>query len=64
MNNLSSNCGLFDAKIRAYDKDLPVASMESVVTRNAENCHDKVLDRIQQLVEQQQRQSLILRNLR
>ena len=24
MNNLSSNCGLVDAKIRASDKDLPV----------------------------------------
>ena len=24
MNNLSSYCGLFDAKIRASDKDLPV----------------------------------------
>ena len=26
MNNLSSYCGLFDAKIRASDKDLPVHS--------------------------------------
>ena len=26
MNNLSSYCGLVDAKIRAYDKDLPVPS--------------------------------------
>ena len=25
MNNLPSYCGLVDAKIRAYDKDLPVA---------------------------------------
>ena len=24
MNNLSSYCGLVDAKIRAFDKDLPV----------------------------------------
>ena len=24
MNNLASYCGLVDAKIRAYDKDLPV----------------------------------------
>ena len=27
MNNLSSYCGLVDAKIRASDKDLPVASL-------------------------------------
>ena len=25
MNNLSSYCGLVDAKIRAFDKDLPVS---------------------------------------
>ena len=25
MNNLLSYCGLIDAKIRAYDKDLPVS---------------------------------------
>ena len=24
MNNLTSYCGLVDARIRAYDKDLPV----------------------------------------
>ena len=28
MNNLSSYCGLVDAKIRAYDKDLPVQFTE------------------------------------
>ena len=27
MNNMSSYCGLVDAKIRASDKDLPVAAM-------------------------------------
>ena len=27
MSNLSSYCGLVDAKIRASDKDLPVAAM-------------------------------------
>ena len=27
MNNLSSYCGLVDAKIRASDKDLPVRSL-------------------------------------
>ena len=29
MNNLSSYCGLVDAKIRASDKDLPVKKMSS-----------------------------------
>ena len=28
MNNLSSYCGLVDAKIRASDKDLPVQNMQ------------------------------------
>ena len=28
MNNLSSYCGLVDAKIRASDKDLPVQSLQ------------------------------------
>ena len=28
MNNLSSYCGLVDAKIRASDKDLPVSQKE------------------------------------
>ena len=27
MNNLSSYCGLVDAKIRASDKDLPVSKL-------------------------------------
>ena len=30
MNNLSSYCGLVDAKIRASDKDLPVSKIVSV----------------------------------
>ena len=30
MNNLSSYCGLVDAKVRASDKDLPVPSLHSV----------------------------------
>ena len=29
MNNLSSYCGLVDAKIRASDKDLPVLANQS-----------------------------------
>ena len=29
MNNLSSYCGLVDAKIRAFDKDLPVCTILS-----------------------------------
>ena len=33
MNNLSSYCGLIDAKIRAYDKDLPVVDGKKM-TRN------------------------------
>ena len=35
MNNLSSYCGLVDAKIRASDKDLPVQSM-NLPTENSE----------------------------
>ena len=30
-NNLSSYCGLVDAKIRASDKDLPVLQMKNYV---------------------------------
>ena len=30
MNNLSSYCGLVDAKIRASDKDLPVIGPSSI----------------------------------
>ena len=32
MSNLSSYCGLVDAKIRASDKDLPVQSTRHAVT--------------------------------
>ena len=32
MNNLSSYCGLVDAKIRASDKDLPVHSVTPKLT--------------------------------
>ena len=31
MNNLSSYCGLIDAKIRASDKDLPVTAALTLV---------------------------------
>ena len=31
MNNLSSYCGLVDAKIRAYDEDLPVQSYKNII---------------------------------
>ena len=31
MNNLSSHCGLVDAKIRASDKDLPVFGIYNFV---------------------------------
>ena len=31
MNNLSSYCGLVDAKIRASDKDLPVGGAEPIL---------------------------------
>ena len=31
MNNLSSYCGLVDAKIRASDKDLPVHKKQGIV---------------------------------
>ena len=34
MNNLSSYCGLVDAKIRAYDKDLPVPSFNKQHIKN------------------------------
>ena len=30
MNNLSSYCGLVDAKIRASDKDLPVMDLDQL----------------------------------
>jgi hypothetical protein len=34
MNNLSSYCGLVDAKIRASDKDLPVVAIEKILEGN------------------------------
>jgi hypothetical protein len=34
MNNLSSYCGLVDAKIRASDKDLPVTTSEMIISTN------------------------------
>ena len=33
MNNLSSYCGLVDAKIRASDKDLPVQGLQSLMAK-------------------------------
>ena len=33
MNNMSSYCGLVDAKIRASDKDLPVHMLEMEVLK-------------------------------
>ena len=32
MNNLSSYCGLVDAKIEASDKDLPVFQIDDTIT--------------------------------
>ena len=37
MNNLSSYCGLVDAKIRVSDKDLPVQAMQHAVEQQALN---------------------------
>ena len=34
MNNLSSYCGLVDAKIRASDKDLPVHEIDEISCEN------------------------------
>ena len=39
MINLSSYCGLVDAKIRASDKDLPV---QEIIEKNGENVADIV----------------------
>ena len=38
MNNLSSYCGLVDAKIKASDKDLPVwhEEIEAIIAANGE----------------------------
>ena len=36
MNNLSSYCGLVDAKIRASDKDLPVLQTKEGPQQNVE----------------------------
>ena len=33
MNNLSSYCGLVDAKIRTSDKDLPVQGLQSLMAK-------------------------------
>ena len=42
MNNLSSYCGLIDAKIRASDKDLPVqVSTPSIVIQQMERRIDR-----------------------
>ena len=40
MNNLSSCCGLVDAKIRAFDKDLPVLKKPMYVIINNNNTAD------------------------
>jgi hypothetical protein len=37
MNNLSSDCGLVDAKIRASDKDLPVTKLIILPTHISKN---------------------------
>ena len=39
MNNLSSYCGLVDAKIRASDKDLPVSSVHWFVMKRKPDDH-------------------------
>ena len=38
MNNLSSYCGLVDAKIRASDKDLPVTSESGAMSSSTPTC--------------------------
>ena len=37
MNNLSSYCGLVDAKIEASDKDLPVLKTLNIEEKSREN---------------------------
>ena len=43
MNNLLSNCGLVDAKIRASDKDLPVSGRYIFVLLRKSLNYNKVL---------------------
>ena len=38
MNNLLSNCGLVDVKIRASDKDLPVLISEWYIMQKINKC--------------------------
>ena len=47
MNNLSSYCGLVDAKIRASDKDLPVTSYN--FTHNIEKKKDLLIGKASSL---------------
>jgi hypothetical protein len=42
MNNMSSYCGLVDAKIRASDKDLPVQQQSSGNTANIIGSDDPI----------------------
>ena len=47
MNNLSSYCGLVDAKIRASDKDLPVlhdSTKKKVLSKHKVKAESKCLD--------------------
>ena len=44
MNNLSSYCGLVDAKIRACDKDLPVPELVKKVYNLTTNRRRNLLD--------------------
>ena len=41
MNSLSSYCGLFDAKIRASDKDLPILVSNSKVSQKKQSRWDE-----------------------
>ena len=42
MNNLSSNCGLVDAKIRGSDKDLPVLALQIRFEAKSKEIIDKI----------------------
>ena len=57
MNNMSSYCGLVDAKIRASDKDIPVLSMKINMILYV-NCDDTYV-----LVNLQYNQILLIYNI-
>ena len=49
MNNLSSYCGLVDAKIRASDKDLPVPNIEFEASPDTYSTTDHWIQSIKQI---------------